>query len=309
MLLIPLAEELGTILRIHAPPPYMYHAKRHATSYGADYSLEFEVAESIQKKRKRGAVGLDQDEALYDLERMGVSLRFASRQGDVGSAADRGSAFFKLRDPYRGTYPPHFAVDPAYGYVGGAGKSGASATGGSGSYVYENGHQVSQQSQHPQQHPLAAQGRTVASVPQQGQSGRPDPFSAYRVREQQLQLQQQQAQAQAKAQMAQQQQHQHQSLQPGVSGPYPGSTAAQQQLLLGHHQPHPHQQQIPQHQQHGASVPYGKGAPAQAHGPRPTLDDHLGHAHAAGPAIPPAARSASLAAGAHAGRFMPHHGI
>ena len=51
----------------------MYHAKRHAMTYGADYSLEFEVAESIQKKRKRGAVGLDQDEALYDLERMGVS--------------------------------------------------------------------------------------------------------------------------------------------------------------------------------------------------------------------------------------------
>ena len=62
-----------TVLRVHAPPPYMYRERKPVSMYAADYSLEFEVAEAIQKKRKRGAIGLDQDEALYDMERMGVS--------------------------------------------------------------------------------------------------------------------------------------------------------------------------------------------------------------------------------------------
>lgn len=69
----PRSEELSTILRMHAPPPYMFFEKKHPLSYGREYSLEYEVAESLQKKRKRGAAGLDQDEAMYDLERMGVS--------------------------------------------------------------------------------------------------------------------------------------------------------------------------------------------------------------------------------------------
>lgn len=69
----PRNEELTTILRMHAPPPYMFYEKKHAASYGRDYSLEYEVAENMQKKRKSGAVGLDHDEAMYDLERMGVS--------------------------------------------------------------------------------------------------------------------------------------------------------------------------------------------------------------------------------------------
>ena len=51
----------------------MYRERKPVSMYAADYSLEFEVAEAIQKKRKRGAIGLDQDEALYDMERMGVS--------------------------------------------------------------------------------------------------------------------------------------------------------------------------------------------------------------------------------------------
>ena len=51
----------------------MYQEKQSVSVYGNDHSLEFEVAESMQRRRKRGAVGLDQDEALYDLERMGVS--------------------------------------------------------------------------------------------------------------------------------------------------------------------------------------------------------------------------------------------
>jgi hypothetical protein len=67
-------EDLLTILRVHAPPPHAYFERKPVSAYGADYSLEFEVAEALQKKRKRGATGLDQDEALYDMERMGVGL-------------------------------------------------------------------------------------------------------------------------------------------------------------------------------------------------------------------------------------------
>lgn len=54
----------------------MYHERKPPATYGAEYSLEYEVAEAIQRKRKRGAVGLDQDEAMYDMERMGVSTAY-----------------------------------------------------------------------------------------------------------------------------------------------------------------------------------------------------------------------------------------
>ena len=69
----PRNEELATILRMHAPPPYMFYEKKNPLTYGREYSLEYEVADNMQKKRKRGAAGLDPDEAMYDLERMGVS--------------------------------------------------------------------------------------------------------------------------------------------------------------------------------------------------------------------------------------------
>lgn len=80
---------------MHAPPPYMYYEKKSADAYGQQYSLEIEVTENLQKKRKRGAVGLDHDEALYDLERMGVSgpscptsfCQHPSRLTVTGSAA------------------------------------------------------------------------------------------------------------------------------------------------------------------------------------------------------------------------------
>jgi len=74
----PRNEELATILRIHAPPPYMFFEKKNPLTYGREYSLEYEVAENMQKKRKRGAAGLDHDEAMYDLERMGVSQLLAA---------------------------------------------------------------------------------------------------------------------------------------------------------------------------------------------------------------------------------------
>ncbi|KAK9898519.1 hypothetical protein P389DRAFT_167037 [Cystobasidium minutum MCA 4210] len=180
----PRNEELSTILRIHAPPPYMFFEKKHPLSYGREYSLEYEVAESLQKKRKRGAAGLDHDEAMYDLERMG------------------------LRDPYRGNYPPHYHYDPAYAV--GPPVAGPSRLPGQqevasrppySGYPFEGPHPAqhggpmgfpqqshihpSHASISPSNNPLAAaQGRTVASVSQQapaGIGGRSDPFSAYRM--------------------------------------------------------------------------------------------------------------------------------
>lgn len=73
----------------------------------------------------------------------------------------------QLRDPYRGAYP-HLAYDPAYGQI-------PPHAGLPFGYDYA----VPPFAGGPH-HPLAAQGRTVASVPH-GHGGRADPFSAYRM--------------------------------------------------------------------------------------------------------------------------------
>ena len=69
-----ISEDLSTVLRTHAPPRYLYFGRRSAASYGQVYSTEIDAVDGLQKKRKHGAVGLNHDEALYDLERMGVRL-------------------------------------------------------------------------------------------------------------------------------------------------------------------------------------------------------------------------------------------
>lgn len=140
----------------------MYHERKAASAYGAEYSLEYEVAEAIQRKRKHGAIGLDQDEAMYDMERMGASVPdFSQPPGNLTCP------ILQLRDPYRGAYP-HMAYDPAYGQL-------PPHVGMSYGFDYA-AHTYASASQHP----LAAQGRTVASVPH-GNNGRGDPFSAYRM--------------------------------------------------------------------------------------------------------------------------------
>lgn len=71
-------EDLPTILRTHGPSVLLYYEKKDAGHYERQYSLEFEVAESLAKRRKRGATGVDHDEAMFDLERMGVSEQTAT---------------------------------------------------------------------------------------------------------------------------------------------------------------------------------------------------------------------------------------
>ena len=73
-------EDLATVLRIHAPPPYLYYQKRPMSAYGQACPMDVEPFDGIQKKVKLGALGLDFSEALYDVERMGVSRKFRVKQ-------------------------------------------------------------------------------------------------------------------------------------------------------------------------------------------------------------------------------------
>lgn len=99
----------------------------------------------------------------------------------------------QLRDHYRGTTSTsYFAFDPAYGPVTIAGQNLGSRqqprpavtpdflSYGDYDLEYETHHSLNAHQQH-ELHPFAAQGRTVASVPQQVSQGRPDLFGGYRT--------------------------------------------------------------------------------------------------------------------------------
>lgn len=146
---------------MHAPPHHLYYEKKPAATYRPSYSAEYDIADGLARKRKLGAVGLDHEEALYDLERMGVS----AQETFVSKLLTDMIASLQLRDPYSSGYQPG-AFDAPFG----PGHLSSSA----------NDHNLGTFGNHFQ-HPLAAQGRTVASVPQQSLSGRADLFGGYRA--------------------------------------------------------------------------------------------------------------------------------
>lgn len=170
----PRVEDLPSVLRLYAPPAYHYYEKKATVAYGQDYSVEFDVHDNKQRKHKRGAVGLDEEEIQIDLQMMGVSFGrcIARWRTALLSSVSRSQLREGLAIPPQLNYlhevghtefPP---ADVSYGMLfdphttvyGGAGND-----------------------QPP--HPLAASGRTMNSVlQQQQQAGRgSDPFSSYRV--------------------------------------------------------------------------------------------------------------------------------
>lgn len=72
----PRVEDLSSVLRLHAPPAHLYQERKATLAYGLDYAVEFDLHDSLYKRQKRGAVGLDREEIMYDLQRSGV--------GDIG---------------------------------------------------------------------------------------------------------------------------------------------------------------------------------------------------------------------------------